>query len=180
MSHSFSITSIKGMEQYLDTNIKIMRQKIRNHAEKEEVFDLKKVLHYYTIDVLGELAFGQSFGAQLSDDEALVPPVVEHSWLAAVTGSWPSMTATLKRWLPLIPHSGLQKLFRGRAECVDLAARSVQQRMDALQQTKMDELESSIGSRRKDILTSLIQATDPETGAHLRQVDLETEAFGFM
>ncbi|KAI0133752.1 benzoate 4-monooxygenase cytochrome P450 [Xylariales sp. AK1849] len=180
MAHSFSISSVKGMEQYLDANIDIMRQKITKYADEQQIFDLQKVLHYYTIDVLGELAFSRSFGAQISDDESLVPPVVEHSWLAACTGAWPGMTATLKRWLPCIPHSGLRAMFKGRAECVELAAESVQQRLDALNQSKERDSESAIRSRRKDILTSLIQATDPETGEHLRQVDLETEAFGFI
>lgn len=170
------------MEQYLDMNIRIMRRKIAKFAAQEQVFDLQKVLHYYTIDVLGELAFGQSFGAQLTNDEeeALVPPVVEHSWLAAVTGAWPSMTATLKRLLPWIPHTGLQKLVKGRKECVDLAAQCVQRSVDVLRRNTASDYEKSVSAERKDILTSLIQARDPETGEQLRQVDLETEAFGFM
>lgn len=181
MAHSFSITSVKNMEQYLDANIQIMRQVISKYAAQQQVFNLQKVLHYYTIDVLGELAFGQSFNAQLSaEGEALVPPVVEHSWLAAITGAWPSMTAFLKKWLPFVPHAGLQKLIQGRRECVQLAAESVQRRYDALNRDNIADSEKSVDSDRKDFLTSLIRAKDPETGEQLRQADLETEAFGFM
>ncbi|KAI1338210.1 cytochrome P450 [Xylariaceae sp. FL0016] len=180
MAHSFSITSVKGMEQYLDANIKIMRDKITKYAKEGEVFDLGKVLHYYVIDVLGELAFGQSFGVQLSDDATLVPPVVEHSWLAAVTGAWPSMTAFLRKWLQIIPHPGLQALFRGRERVVELAAQSVQRGLDAVNASKEGDHERAISGRRADIITSLIQATDPETGEHLTPVELETEAFGFI
>ena len=162
------------MEQYLDDNIKILRDKIEDLACRQEVFDLKKLLHYYTIDVLGELAFSQSFGVQISDDEHLVPPVVEHSLLAAVTGSWPSMTKTLKTWLPLVPHPGLQALFKGRAECAALAAQCVRKRIVELQDVKEDV------EQRNDILTNLILAIDPDTGERLKQSDLEAEAFGFM
>jgi hypothetical protein len=174
MSHSFSMSYIKGMELYLDENIKILRQKITGFAERGEVFDLKKLLHYYTIDVLGELAFSQSFGVQVSDDESKVPPVVEHSLLGAVTGAWPAMTQTLRTWLPQVPHAGLQSLFKGRADCAKLAAECVQRRVKDLEGVKDSE------GQRKDILTNLILATHPDTGERLAQSDLEAEAFGFM
>jgi len=168
---------VKEMEQYLDLNIRILRNKISQYALNEEVFDLKKVLHYYSIDVLGELAFSQSFGIQESNDESRVPPVIEHSLLAAVTGAWPAMTSTLKKWLPLIPHKGLQTLFKGREACADLASRCVNIRLNALR--SKDGVNCAV-PERKDILTNLISAKHPDTGESLTQVDLETEAFGFM
>lgn len=174
MSHSFSISYVKEMEQYLDANIKILQGKLSHFAYTNEPFDLKKALHYYVIDVLGELAFSQSFGVQLADDENLVPPVVEHSLLAAATGAWPSMTSFLKRWLPKLPSQRLKRLFEGRATCAALAARCVQQRYDALKEGGFSS------AHRKDILTSLILAKHPDTGVALSQADLETEAFGFM
>lgn len=176
MSHSFSMSYIKDMEKYLDQNIQIFRDKVKSHVLRNEVFDLKKVLQYYVIDVLGELAFSKSFGVQHSDDESLVPPVVEHSLLAAATGAWPMMTMRLKRWLPYVPHAGLQKLFAGRKACADLASVSVDRRLKDLSKNKPDDGVAE----RKDILTNLIKATDPETGKRLTPVDLKTEAFGFM
>lgn len=178
MSHSFSITYVKKMEHYLDENIQILKNKLSGYCDRDEVFDLKKLLHFYVIDILGELAFSQSFGVQIADDEALVPPVVEHSLLAAATGAWPAMTFRLKRWLPRLPIRGLQRLFEGRAACAALAASCVQRRVAALQDVKDDG--SVVASQRKDILTSLILAEHPDTGERLTQADLETEAFGFM
>lgn len=166
------------MEGYLDDNIKILKHKLSGYCDRGEAFDLKKLLHFYTIDVLGELAFGQSFGVQEADDESLVPPVVEHSLLAAVTGAWPAMTFTLKRWLPKVPSQALRRLFEGRAACAALAATCVRRRVAALQEAK--EADDVDTSERKDILTSLIQAKHPDTGERLTQADLETEAFGFM
>lgn len=168
---------VKEMEQHLDANIKILRAKISSFASRDEAFDLKKILQYYVIDTLGELAFSQTFGVQASDDETRVPPVIEHSLLAAVTGAWPMMTAHLKRWLPLIPHKGLQALFKGRKACIDLASRCVNLRLHAI---RPKDGSSSDSLERKDILTNLIMAKHPETGESLTQTDLETEAFGFM
>lgn len=168
---------VKEMEQCLDLNIGILRNKISQYVLKGGEFDLKKVLHYYSIDVLGELAFSQSFGIHESDDESRVPPVIEHSLLAAVTGAWPAMTMTLKKWLPIIPHKGLQALFKGRKACADLASRCVNIRLNALR--SKDGIDGA-DHERKDILTNLINAKHPDTGESLTQVDLETEAFGFM
>lgn len=176
MSHSFSISYVKEMEKYLDENVVILRKKIASHADRGEAFNLKKLLQFYVVDVLGELAFSQSFGVQVADDESLVPPVIEHSLLAAVTGAWPMMTFTLKKWLPKVPHKGLQALFKGRAACASLASRCVKKRMAVLE----DEKSQGTDRQRKDILTNLILAKDPETGELLTQMDLETEAFGFM
>ncbi|KAH7130960.1 putative benzoate 4-monooxygenase cytochrome P450 [Dactylonectria macrodidyma] len=174
MSHSFSMSYIKGIEQYLDENVKILCDKISGFAERKEVFDLKKVLHYYVIDVLGELAFSQSFGIQISDDESRIPPVVQHSLLGAVTGAWPAMTNTLRAWLPVVPHAGLQALFKARAACAKLAAECVQRRVKDL-----EGVENANG-QRKDILTNLILATDPDTGERFTPTDLQAEAFGFI
>lgn len=175
MSHGFSMSYVKEMEQYLDINIQILRDKIREHSAQNRTFDLKKALHYYVIDVLGELAFSQSFGVQETDDETRVPPVIEHSLLAAVTGAWPAMTATLKKYLPLVPYKPLQQLFAGRKACADLASECVRRRLKDFGADRMSKSDD-----RKDILTNLILAKHPDTGEHLTQTDLETEAFGFM
>lgn len=178
MSYSFSMTYIKNMERYFDINIKIFKDKIAQYASQNQVFDLKKAIQYYVVDVLGELAFSRSFGVQIADDENLVPPVVEHSLLAAATGAWPAMLPYLKRWLPKVPSQSLQKLFQGRRTCAGLASRCVQKRLEDLNDVQDDE--DAVKKQRKDILTSLILAKHPETGERLTQVDLETEAFGFM
>jgi cytochrome P450 len=179
MSYSFSASSVKKMEDLLDENVKILKQKLCRYAESGEAVDLKRLFKLYTIDVLGELAFGRSFAVQETDDDSRVPPVVEHSLLAAVTGAWPAMTFRLKRWLPKVPSRTLTRLFEGRAAVAKLAATCVQERLTALRNAK--ELDDDAAApERKDLLTSLILAKDPDTGERLSQIDLEAEAFGFM
>ena len=178
MSHSFSMAQVKEFEGFLDINIAILRRRIAEYASSGQAFDLQRLLKHYVVDVLGEIAFGQSFGIQETDDEARIPPVVEHSLLAAVTGAWPSMTRTLKKWLPLVPNDKLRALFAGRKACADTASRCVARRLSALQDYR--ESGKLPPGERRDLLTNLILARDPETGALLTQTDLETEAFGFM
>ncbi|KAG4444379.1 hypothetical protein IFR05_000144 [Cadophora sp. M221] len=177
MSHSFSPAYVKEMEPFIDANIKLLKANIRRYCDTKEAFDLKKLLQYFSIDTLGDLAFSQPFGIQETLDESRVPPVVDHSFLAAITGAWPLMTKSLKRYLPYVPHSGLQKLFKGRKMCTDLASQSVERRLNGVRMQKKRELDMP---ERKDILTNLILAKHPDTGENLSRIDLETEAFGFI
>jgi cytochrome P450 len=178
MSHAFSMTSIKDMEQYLDENIAILRQRITEACHANHAFDLKDLLHNYVIDVLGELAFSKSFDLQKTGDRSQVPPVKEHTLLGSALGAWPSLLHWLKWALPKLPIASIQSLFEGRRKCAELAARCVQNR---LHEMKTEDRPGESNMRpRKDLLTTLIRAKHPETGARLTQMDLETEAFGFM
>ena len=178
MSHAFSMTSIKDMEQYLDENIALLRQRITEACEANTAFDLKDMLHNYVIDVLGELAFSKSFDLQKTGDRSQVPPVKEHTLLGSALGSWPSLLPWLKRALPKLPIASIQNLFEGRRKCAALAAQCVQTRLSEMK-FENGPGDSSVRPRT-DLLTTLIRAKDPETGAQLTQTDLETEAFGFM
>jgi hypothetical protein len=64
MSHSFSISYVKEMEIYLDANFKTLRGKISEFASNNQTFDLKKSLHYYVIDTLGELALAKNLASR--------------------------------------------------------------------------------------------------------------------
>lgn len=174
MLHSFSISSVKGMEPYMDRNIEILRNKIADLAKEDRTFDLKKLLQFYVTDVLGELAFSRSFGAQASGDESRIPPVVPHTLLGSMIGAWPLMTSTLKKWLQVVPTSTFRALFEGRAKCARLAAECIRQRLDELERVTEEK------DQRTDILTNMIMARDPETGERLSRPELEAEAFGMM
>lgn len=132
-------------------------------------------MHHYLVDALGELAFGESFGVLASGDKSRVPPTVEPSLLATVTGAWPSMTQILKKWLPLVPQQTVQQLFRGKQACAVLASQHVARRM-----AEIGEKRSSGYSGRKDFLSNLIVAKDAHTGDFLSRTQIEAEAFGFM
>lgn len=178
MSHAFSMASIKDMEQYMDENIAILKSEISRFCRTGQAFDLKELLHNYVIDVLGELAFSQSFELQKTGDRSRVPPVKEHTLLGTTMGSLPGMIPWLKWILPKLPVSSIQELFQGRLKCAQLAASCVRRRLDSVK-SEVNTGDTSV-KNRKDLLTTLIRAKDPETGAKLTQTDLETEAFGFI
>jgi hypothetical protein len=59
MSHSFSAAYVRELEGFFDTHMAVLVRKIAHYASTGQEFDLKKALHYYVIDVLGEVAFSQ-------------------------------------------------------------------------------------------------------------------------
>lgn len=178
MSHSFSSSYVKEIEGYLDLNIKISEDKISHLAEKNEAFDLKKLLDFYIVDVLGELAFSQSFGVMPEGDESCMPPVKENSLLGVATGAWTSMAPRLRTLLPKLPIKKMQELVKGRMTCAQLAAQCVQRRLEALKD--VEEGSAADTKQRNDLLTNLILARHPDTGERLAMKNLVSEAFGFM
>ncbi|ENH72102.1 Pisatin demethylase [Fusarium oxysporum f. sp. cubense race 1] len=74
----------------------------------------------------------------------------------------------MKKVLPFIPIPWLQRLFNARAQLRKLTAACVRQRIDA----------GSID--RKDLLSCLLVAVDPDTGSKLTELDINTEAFAMI
>ena len=169
---------IKQLEQFLDLNIKFLTDKISSYATDGKAFDLSELIQFYIVDVLGELAFSQSFGLQETGDASRGPRVAEHVFLASTIGAWPAMTATLRRWLPWVPLGSLQRLLGSRQKVIDMARECVGRRLQDLEQARQDDVLAA--EQRKDILTNLILARDPDTKERLSRTLLETESFGFM
>jgi cytochrome P450 len=65
MSHAFSESAIKGVEQYVLTHVQSYIQKLAGGARSQEwteARDVSKWSTYFSFDVMGDLAFGKSFG----------------------------------------------------------------------------------------------------------------------
>lgn len=155
------------MEQYIDKHLKILRANLDHHAKLGDVLDLKELIAFYTLDVLGELAFSRSFGAQLDKNPATLPPINDHIYLACLMGMMPEIMPVVKSIAAWTPFPWLQSLFRARRNLRNLTARCVRDRI-------------SRKSDRTDLLGSLINAVDPETGARLTELDINTEAFAMV
>ncbi|WKT51676.1 Cytochrome P450, E-class, group I [Fusarium oxysporum f. sp. vasinfectum] len=168
MAHAFSLQSIKEMEHLVDSHILKLRKNLDHFSDSNREFDLKDMIAFYVFDVLGELAFSRSFDSQDERSLALLPPVNDHIYLACLMGMTPEALPWIKKVLPFIPIPWLQRLFHARAQLRDLTASCVRQRIEAG------------NTDRKDLLSSLLVATDPETGSKLTELDINTEAFAMI
>lgn len=160
--------SVKEMEEYIDKHIEKLLENLADRAKTGEAFDIKDLLAFYMLDVLGDLAFSQSFNAQTDQAPEKLPPINDHVFLACLMGMMPEMLSYLRAAAAWMPFPWLRRLFRARAQLKTLTAQCVRRRLDE----KV--------SGRKDLLTSLIDAVDPVTGAKLTEIDISTEAFAMM
>lgn len=168
MAHGFSLQSVKDMEFYIDGHLRKLLDNLTHRAKTGEVFDFKELIAFYVFDVLGELAFSRSFDAQIEQVPEKLPPINDHVFLACLMGMMPEALPYLKSVAAWTPLPWLQRLFKARAQLKTLTAQCVSRRLN-------DE-----DSGRKDLLSSLIHAVDPVTGARLTELDINTEAFAML
>jgi cytochrome P450 len=168
MAHGFSLQSVKDMEFYIDGHLAKLLSNLAQRAKTGEVFDFKELIAFYVLDVLGELAFSQSFDAQTEQIPEKLPPINDHIFLACLMGMMPEVLPYLRAVAAWTPLPWVQQLFKARAQLKTLTAQCVRRRLN-------EKL-----SGRKDLLSSLINAVDPVTGAKLTELDINTEAFAMV
>ncbi|KAM6520189.1 hypothetical protein FALCPG4_013742 [Fusarium falciforme] len=168
MAHAFSLQSIKEMEQYIDEHLVQFRRNLDEYSKTGQVFDLKELIAFFVLDVLGDLAFRCQFNSQVEKDASKLPPINDHIFLSCLLGMVPDFMPLIKAISPWTPIPWLQQLLAARRDLKNLTAKCVSSRM------------ADMGAARKDLITSLINAVDPQTGARLTELDIQTEAFAFI
>ncbi|KAK0381052.1 hypothetical protein CLIM01_01628 [Colletotrichum limetticola] len=160
--------SIKEMEQHIDGHMLQFRNNLDEYSQTGQVFDLKDLIAFFVLDVLGDLAFRCQFDSQVEKDISKLPPINDHIFLACLMGMIPDFMPLIKAIAPWIPIPWLQQLLTARQNLKTLTAQCVRNRL------------ADTGAARKDLITSLINSVDTETGAKLTELDIQTEAFAFI
>lgn len=168
MSHGFSVASLKTVEGIFDMHINNLLLKLEQHALSGQVLDLKQALSFYGYDITGHLAFSTQYNTQVLNDPDELPPLNDHFLLGNMYGSVANLLPqirTMTSW-----HPWVKRLHNSRAALAQNASDRV---ADAIRNHKSDE-------KIRTLLTSLIDARDPETGAKLDVAEINSEAFGFL
>ncbi len=61
-AHAYSMQSIVKMEDLVHENITIFLERMQHFAKSGDLVDAAKWFKFYAFDVIGDLAFGKSFG----------------------------------------------------------------------------------------------------------------------
>ncbi|KAF5256280.1 hypothetical protein FOXYS1_13252, partial [Fusarium oxysporum] len=104
MAHAFSLQSIRSMEQHIDRHLLQFRRNLDHYSNTGEMFDLKELIAFFVLDVLGDLAFRRSFNSQVEQDVSKLPPINDHIFLACLLGMVPDLMPFLKAlfgWTPV-------------------------------------------------------------------------------
>ncbi|KJX97047.1 cytochrome p450 monooxygenase like protein [Zymoseptoria brevis] len=171
LAHGFGQKSIVEMEDILDGRLTVLCDRITMFAETGQTFDFKDCISRYVLDILGEAAFSCSFNAQIpgAGEFEQVPKAINgHVLMGSIIGELPFQSFN-KRLLAWSPFEWMRDIVNNRMLLQDTCAGCVQARVDG-----------GSNKDRKDLLLSLIKAKDPETGASLTTIDINTEAFAML
>jgi cytochrome P450 len=132
-----------------------------NTADNDEEY-----IGFCILDGLGEMAFAKSFDSQRTEDATISNAIRDHILLACSIGQLPlqSVSKAVIAWSP-IPW--VRQLVKSRQQLKQQCTECVDYRI-------------SHPSNRKDLLHNTINAKDPETGAGLTRLDINTEAFAML
>jgi benzoate 4-monooxygenase len=154
------------MEPIIEEQLQILIHKLMGYSQRNEIFDLKACISCYILDILGEVAFSKSFDSQTSGKADAIPAINDHILMACLVGQLP-FQAVSKAFIARSPIPRLRRLVKSRAQLKSFCAEWVHHRIQ-------------YPSNRHDLLQNLIEAKDPETGAQLTELDINTEAFAML
>ncbi|OCT54200.1 benzoate 4-monooxygenase [Cladophialophora carrionii] len=175
VSHGFSMQSLYSFEPYVDAVMQMFIQKMDDFASTGQPFDIYFWFELFTMDLMGELAFGRNFGAIQGGQPVKYSKLVELSQrFANLSGLLPFGKYNVKvlSWVP-VPY--IQQLYQARLEYLDYARQALESRFqDNRNQAPLG------GKPRQDIMQRFIEAQDPETGERMGFPELRAEASSLM
>lgn len=175
VAHSFSMQSLYLFEPYADLMIERFLQRMDSFTKTTQPFDIYFWFELFTMDLMGELAFGQAFGTLEAGKPARYSKLVELSQrFANMSGMLPfgKYSVRVLSWVPL-PY--VQMLWKARVEYLEYARKALEKRF----QDNRRQITLS-GKPRQDIMQRFIEAQDPETGARMDFPELRAEASSLM
>ncbi|KAI1623344.1 cytochrome P450 monooxygenase [Exophiala viscosa] len=175
IAHGFSMQSLYSFEPYMDMTMEKFLSKMDEFASTQQSFDIYFWFELFTMDLMGELAFGENFGALQAGKPVRYSKLVELSQrFANLSGMLPfgKLNVKILSWVPL-PY--IQSLYQARLEYLDYARKALEKRFQDNRQQVLP------GSKpRQDIMQRFIEAQDPETGARMDFPELRAEASSLM
>ena len=174
VAHGFSAHSLQLFEPYVDGIMAKFLAKMDDFATTNEPFDIYFWFELFTMDLMGELALGSSFGTIDAGTPARYSKLVEQSQrFANHSGLLPfgKYNVTVLSWIPL---SRFQQLYKARLEYLEYARHALERRFED------DRRQTVVSKPRQDIMQRFIEAKDPETGQQMDFNELRAETSSLM
>ena len=176
VAHSFSAQSLLSFEPYVDLTLDRFKRKMDDFARTGQPFDIYFWFELFTMDLMGELALGSSFGVLEAGKPARYSSLVEQSQrFANHSGLLPFGKSNVRilSWVPL-PY--IRRLWKARLEYLEYARRALERRF----QDHRRQVLPSGKKPRQDIMQRFIEAKDPETGQQMDFDELRAETSSLM
>jgi cytochrome P450 len=125
IGHAFSDRALREQQPIVESHVDLLMQRLREQALQGEFVDLHKWFNYVTFDVVGDLAFGESFGCL---ENSVAQPWVEQLYpflMSSATIGTLDKILPMRAILPWVPRS-LLKAFYGH---IDMTRDKVERRL---------------------------------------------------
>ncbi|KAI3337515.1 cytochrome P450 [Xylariaceae sp. AK1471] len=167
LANAFSMTSLTEQEELvrgtIDRFIEVFKTKTVEHGQ---VFDVTKGYERMTFDIIGDLAFGETFGALESE--------TPHPWVESLLSSLNkgALNETSKRFPAVakiamfVFHKQISKLFEAAAQNAEYAIKAVEKRVQK-------------ETNRKDFFTRILEQRDNERHK-VSDLELAAHAWDFV
>ncbi|OAP60324.1 hypothetical protein AYL99_05326 [Fonsecaea erecta] len=174
-AHAYSMQSLTKMEDVVAANLAVFLRQMDACAARAQPMDAAMWFKFYAFDVIGDLAFGRSFGmlqrGVIDDFVKCISAGVEFTFVRFLL---PSFLRPLCHLLvDYLPFSLFRELKSGFAY-VKKAALFSWKETTTLVQDRWIKRDS--GVQRGDILGALMEARDPATNERLEFAELATNA----
>ncbi|KAI9290574.1 cytochrome P450 [Neoconidiobolus thromboides FSU 785] len=147
LAASFSDKTIASVEYLVKENVDNLVNKVREMASEEKNFDFGLLFHYFSFDVIGDLAYGKSFDMIKNGYHPVIGWIKDYFRIVVLVGILP----VLKNYA----FESVTKLYKFSYEAV----KNVKEHSD-----------------RVTILSTLINASDPDTGKKLSEKEIVEES----
>lgn len=175
VAHGFSTQSLQLFEPYVDLTIEKFMKRMDEFARTGEPFDIYFWFELFTMDLMGELALGNSFGVLEAGKPARYSKLVELSQRFGNFSGILPFGKYSKKVLSWVPSSYVQDLWKARVEYLEYARHALEKRF----KNDREQLTQS-GKQRQDIMQRFIEAVDPETGRRMDFDELRAETSSLM
>lgn len=135
MAHAFSAAALKEQEEYIRFHLDQLLRRLWEHADKGEAIDMVRWYNYMTFDLIGELAFGESFGCLANSNYHPLVSMIFDSIKANSTALFLNSFGFLKPFVGLVFSSDD---LRKRDETQKMALATMEKRMALGPDTRRD------------------------------------------
>ncbi|KAI9594736.1 cytochrome P450 [Syncephalis fuscata] len=156
----FSALSVSEMEPLIHrAGVEPLVQRLSAHADAGDTFDIMMILHYTTLDVIGEVAFGGSFNTVVVKPGEKPHPILH--WIDDI-----SYLGLLQEGLGIFCNPYFfPRHHESRDLLVEFTRSVIQKRMLENEEARNNPEKAS--ERVDDVLQRMIDSVDPETGEKL-------------
>ncbi|KAF9894685.1 hypothetical protein FE257_006575 [Aspergillus nanangensis] len=169
MNPAFSARNLQDFEPYMSQHIHKLLNCLRRQLEPSKSFevDFNKYSNFLAFDVIGDFAFGESFNFLDREEDYLnlIEAIDARGEVLNALGHAPLFLRPLIKWLPFDPFwsQGL----RGTKSLGVIGTKAYFER-------------KSQSGARKDLLSYLFNAKDPQTGGNLEEKEIIAESISFI